>query len=141
MHLTSVDLPAPFSPSSAWNEPAGTFTDTASSAVKPPKRMVMPMVSTPTAFLSLIAASSRQLRDERLRIRHRAEDAALHLDHLDRRQVVAVVGRPAAILQHHAFIAAVIGLAHGGVHADIRGDAGQHDILDAALVEDQLQIG
>ena len=29
----------------------------------------MPMVSTPTAFLSLIAASSRQLRDERLRIR------------------------------------------------------------------------
>src|SRR5258706_48174 len=91
--------------------PAASSATLTSSAVKAPKRMVMPMVSTPTAFLtlSLIAASSRQLRDERLRIRHRAEDAALHLDHLDRRQMVAVIGRPAAILQHHAFIAAVIG--------------------------------
>ena len=28
MHLTSVLLPAPFSPRSAWNVPAGTFNDT-----------------------------------------------------------------------------------------------------------------
>src|SRR5882757_3497367 len=138
MHLTSVDLPAPFSPSSAWNEPAGTFTETPSSAVKAPKRMVMPTVSTPTAFLlpSLIAGPhdipSGQLRDERLRIRHRAEDTALHLDHLDRGQMIAVVGRTAAILQHHAFIAAVIGLAHGGVDADIGSDAREHDVVDAA---------
>ena len=41
--------------------------------------------------------------------------------------VIALVGRAAAILQHQAFEAAVIGLAHGGVHADIGGDAGQHD--------------
>jgi hypothetical protein len=50
MHLTSVDLPAPFSPSSAWNEPAGTLIETLSSAVKEPKRMVMPSVSMPTAL-------------------------------------------------------------------------------------------
>jgi len=57
MHLTSVDLPAPFSPSSAWNEPAGTFTETPSSAVKAPKRMVMPTVFDTDRFsvASLIA--------------------------------------------------------------------------------------
>src|SRR5882757_4592675 len=144
MHFTSVDLPAPFSPSSAWNDPAGTLIETSSSAVKAPKRMVMPMVSTPTAFLpvvSLILGSSRQLSDEGDRVRHRAEDAALHLDHLDRGQMIAVVGRPAAILQHHAFEAAVVGFAHGGVHAHIGGDAGEHDVFDAALIEDQLQVG
>src|SRR3954453_5489099 len=41
MHFTSVLLPAPFSPSSAWNEPAGTVSDTSSSAASAPKRLVM----------------------------------------------------------------------------------------------------
>src|SRR3569832_2368111 len=111
MHLTSVDLPAPFSPSKAWNEPAGTLMETSSSAVKAPKRMVIPMVSTPIAFpcVPLISGSSRQQRDERGGVRHHTEHAALHLEHLDRCQMVAVVGRPAAILQHHAFEAAVVG--------------------------------
>src|SRR5947209_3798738 len=125
MHLTSVDLPAPFSPSSAWNDPDGTLMETSPSAVKAPKRMVMPMVSTATALLPvipLILVSSRQLGDEGRRVRHRAEDAALHLDHLDRGEMVAVVGRAAAILQKHAFEATVVGLAHGGVDTDISGD-------------------
>ena len=74
-------------------------------------------------------------------VRHRAEDAALHLDHLDRGEVVAVVGGAAAILEQQAFVAAVIGLAHGGVDADIGGDAGKDDVVDAALVEDQFEIG
>ena len=40
MHLTSVLLPAPFSPSSACTEPGATFRVTWSSAVKLPKRLV-----------------------------------------------------------------------------------------------------
>ena len=54
--------------------------------------------------------------------------------------MVAVVGRAAAILQHDAFEAAIVGLAHCRVHADIGGDAGQHDVADAALVEDQFEV-
>ena len=49
MHFTSVLLPAPFSPSSAWNEPGRTLSSTLSSAMKSPNRMVMAMASTPSA--------------------------------------------------------------------------------------------
>ena len=45
MHLTSVDLPAPFSPSSAWNEPAGTLIETSCSALSAPNDFDMPIVS------------------------------------------------------------------------------------------------
>ena len=45
MHLTSVDFPAPFSPSRAWKDPAGTSIDTSCSAFKAPKDLLMPMVS------------------------------------------------------------------------------------------------
>ena len=45
MHFTSVDLPAPFSPSSAWNVPAGTLIETLSSARNDPKVLLMPTVS------------------------------------------------------------------------------------------------
>ena len=55
--------------------------------------------------------------------------------------VVALVGRAAAILQQQAFEAAIVGLAHGGVDADIGGDAGEHDIVDAAQPQHQLEIG
>jgi hypothetical protein len=48
-HFTSVLLPAPVSPRSAMNEPAPTRSDTLSSAVKAPKRLVMPRTSTATA--------------------------------------------------------------------------------------------
>ena len=47
----------------------------------------------------------------------------------------------AAILQQEALEAAVVGLAHGGVDADVGGDAGEHQVADAAGVEDELQIG
>ena len=45
MHLTSVDLPAPFSPSSAWKEPAGTLIETSCSALSAPNDFDMPIVS------------------------------------------------------------------------------------------------
>ena len=70
-----------------------------------------------------------------------AEHAALHLDHLDGVVVVALVGRAAAVLQQQAFEAAVVGLAHGGVDADVGGDAGEHDVVDAAQAQHQLEIG
>ena len=73
--------------------------------------------------------------------RHRAEHAALHLDHLDGVVVVALVGGAAAILQQQAFEAAVVGLAHGGVHADVGGDAGQDDVVDAAQAQHQFEVG
>ena len=49
MHLTNVDLPAPFSPRSAWKLPGAMRIDTSSSAVKAPKRMVICSVSTSKA--------------------------------------------------------------------------------------------
>ena len=55
--------------------------------------------------------------------------------------VIAPVGGAAAILQQQAFEAAIVGLAHGGVHADVGGDAGQHDVLDAAQAQHQFEIG
>ena len=143
MHLTSVLLPAPFSPSSAWNEPGRTFSSTLSSAAKSPNRMVMAMASTPSA-----PAGKRRFADDHdsapisaVGGRDRAEHAALHLDHLQRVLVVALVGGGAAILDQHAFEAAVVGLAHGGVDADVGGDAGQHDVLDAAQPQHQFEIG
>ncbi len=44
MHLTSVDLPAPFSPSSAWKDPAGAFRETSCSALSAPNDFDMPVV-------------------------------------------------------------------------------------------------
>src|SRR5258707_4147066 len=79
--------------------------------------------------------------DERVTRAHRSEDATLHLDHLQGSEVIAVVGRAAAILQQHAFESPVVRLAHGGVDADIRGDAGEHEVANAPRAEDQLEIG
>ena len=59
MHFTSVDLPAPFSPSKAWKVPAGMLIDTSSRAVKAPNRMVMPSVSIPTPLPGCGRAVSR----------------------------------------------------------------------------------
>ena len=70
-----------------------------------------------------------------------AEDAALHLDHLDRRQMVADVGRRAAVGDKQALVAQIVGVAHGGVHADVGGDAGQHDVADTGSLQHQLQVG
>ena len=47
----------------------------------------------------------------------------------------------AAIGQHDAAEAAVIGLAHRRVHADFRGDAADEQRIDAAVAEHQLEVG
>ena len=72
---------------------------------------------------------------------HRKLQAShLHLDHLDRSSVVAGVRGCAAVLQQQALVAAVVGIAHGGVHAHVRRHARQHDVLDALRVQQELQI-
>ena len=48
---------------------------------------------------------------------------------------------PAAVGQHDAAIAAVVGLAHGGVDADFGGDAGDDQIVDAAILQREIEIG
>jgi hypothetical protein len=55
--------------------------------------------------------------------------------------VVAVVGGAAAVFQQQALEAAVVGLAHGGVHADVGRDAGEHDVAQAPRAQHQLEIG
>ncbi len=62
-------------------------------------------------------------------------------DHAQGRRMVARVGRPAAVFQQQALEATVIGFAQGGVHADVGGDAGQDQIVDAAGAQDQFRVG
>ena len=75
------------------------------------------------------------------RVGHRAEDAALHGDHLERGQMVPVVGRAGAVREQQTFVAAIVGVAHGRVDADVGRDAGERDVLDALAMEQQVQIG
>src|SRR3569832_2807082 len=157
MHLTSVLLPAPFSPSSACKVPGRTFSSTLSSARKSPKRIVIEMASMPNApaggggspmitrapilKFAMCRGWALDRTDQVGGSRHCAEHAALHLDHLDGVVVVVLVGRAAAIFHQHAFEAAIVGFAHGGVNADIGGEAGEHDILDAAHAQQQFEVG
>ena len=95
----------------------------------------MPIASTRAAPVSA------EPRDERGAVGDRAEHAALHRHHLDRRVMVALVGGAAAIRQQQALETAVVGFAHGGVHAHVGGDAAQHDVVDAPGPKDQFQVG
>src|SRR5476651_1003457 len=98
-HFTNVLLPAPFSPSSAWKAPAFTFTETSSSAAMAPKRLVKPISSMDGALMRY--SSCNRLYD-RGRVGDGAEHAALHLDHLQRGGVVALVRCAGAILEDQA---------------------------------------
>src|SRR5260370_18046711 len=83
MHLTRVDLPAPFSPSTAWNDPAGTESDTSSSATSGPKRLPMPTVDSEMARDAATGAAEAsatlmlRLPDDRPRIGDRQRPLAL----------------------------------------------------------------
>jgi len=54
--------------------------------------------------------------------------------------MIAVVGGATAIFQQQTFEAAIIGFTHGGMDADIGGDAAQDQVADAAQVQHELQI-
>ncbi len=160
MHLTSVLLPAPFSPSSARKLPGRSVSDTSVSACNAPKRFERLLASirgggpstgrgaaTACLFACATAASVvGRMQSDGVRGHGKtsrsacgrgdgAEHAALHGDHLEGGQVVAGVGGAAAILQQQALEAAVVGVAHGRVHANVGRDAGQDQVLDAQAVQ------
>src|SRR5258708_6041481 len=144
MHLTSVLLPAPFSPSSACTLPAASLSETPSSAVNAPKRFVSNDASMASGRASVMRApparASCERLDERARARHGAEHAVLHLDHLERGGVVAGVGRAAAVLEEQALVAAIVALAHRRVDADVGRDAREHEVGDALLAQDEVEV-
>src|SRR6185369_7820649 len=70
-----------------------------------------------------------------------AEDAALGLDHPEADLVeLGKVGR-ARVGDHETAIAAIVGLAHGGVDADLGGDPAHEQALDGAALQDHLEVG
>jgi len=70
--------------------------------------------------------------------RHGTEDATLHFNHFEGREVVTVVRGSGAVRQEQTFIAPVIGVAHGSVDANIGGDARQDQAADAPDLENQI---
>src|SRR5580704_4499939 len=140
MHLVSGFSPAPFSPEKERKPLPSTFGDTPLKA-KSPNRSVNETASTPIAQCPIDRHPSRYCSDESCRIRYRAEHAALHLDHFYRVIVVALIGRATAIFEQQTLETAIIGFTHGRMHADIGGDAGEHQIFDPAQAQQQLEIG
>ena len=55
--------------------------------------------------------------------------------------MITFVGRAAAVFKQHTLETAVVGLAHGGVNANVGGDPGQHDVIDPAQAQHELEIG
>src|ERR1700757_5192116 len=83
----------------------------------------------------------RQYIEQRWRGRDPTEYSALRLDHREPGLVEFREVRGAAIRQYDAAEAAIIGLAHSGVHADFGCDAAYQQRLDAAVAQHQLQVG
>ena len=85
--------------------------------------------------------STRQRREHAARIGDPAEDPALRLDHREAHGVeLGKVGR-AAVARHDAAVAAIVGLAHGRVHADLGRDAAHDQRVDAAVAQELVQVG
>src|ERR1700675_971966 len=88
-----------------------------------------------------VIAWSRDRIEQRLRSGNRTENAALRLDHGEASLVKFREIGGAAVRQHDAAEAAIVGFAHGGVDADFRGDAGDEQRVDAAIAQHQFKIG
>ena len=70
-------------------------------------------------------------RDDFVGVRNPAENAALRLDHPEAHFLKFRVVGADAILGNEAVVAAVVGLADGGVDAHFGGDAGDDKVGDA----------
>src|SRR5262249_22580680 len=82
-----------------------------------------------------------QSLDHVIGARHPAAEAALRLNHLaahgvDLREIGA-----AAILEHEAVVAAVVGFPDRRVDAALRGHAGDDELLDVPVLQDRVQVG
>ena len=71
---------------------------------------------------------------------HPSEDPALRLDHLERGALELGKVRADAVFQHDALEAAVVGFAHGRVHAHLGRHAAHDERADAAVVQHVLEI-
>src|SRR5678815_1340038 len=76
----------------------------------------------------------------RVRVRHPAENAALGPDHLKSDTLkLGKVGAD-AVLEDAAVVAAIVGFPNGGVHAHFRRHAGDEQLGNAAVLQDGVQI-
>ena len=75
------------------------------------------------------------------RVAHPAEDAALRLDHRERRRLELREVGADAVLEHQAVVAAVVRLAHRGVDAHLGRDAAHDELPDAAVVQHRVEVG
>ncbi len=99
----------------------------------------------PSAALLEASASRRRAAVQRLEQcgarRGPADDAALGAHHVERGRLECREVAFGAVLQQQAVVAAVVGLAHAGLHADLGGHAAEHQVGDAALLQQFVQAG
>src|SRR6478735_8248878 len=98
-------------------------------------------------FMTVLARSGRgggdrsKLLEEGGGVAHPTEDAALGGEHVESHALeLGEVGADAGG-QHQHFVPAIIGLADGGVDADLGGHAGDDQLGDARLRQDRLEVG
>src|SRR5262249_44038751 len=85
-------------------------------------------------------AGSRHRLDEIIRVRNPAKNAALRLDHFQADALELGEIRGHTVAEYDALVAAVVGLAHGSVHADFERNAADDERLDAAIHENLVQV-
>src|SRR5580700_9647070 len=104
--------------------PVSTMTFSATLVNRPKKPFQSPATHHDgEAVRALIGFScSGECGEQRRRRCYPAEDAALRLDHLDPGSLELGEVRAGTVLQHETVEAAVVGLAHCGVDADLGGD-------------------
>ena len=69
-----------------------------------------------------------------------AEDGALSLDHLQAHPMELRKVGGDAVGEDDGFVAAVVGLADGGVHADLEGHAAHDELLDPVVVQNPCEV-
>src|SRR4051812_68483 len=106
------------------HRPASTSTLTSMLIPSPKKALRSPRVHSGRGISSSCDDVDGKGVEQVLRRADPAEDPALGGDHPQRDLVELREVGAAAVLDHEALEAAVVGLAHGRVHADLGGDAG-----------------
>ncbi len=79
--------------------------------------------------------------EHRCRSGNRAENAALSLDHSQAHIVELGEIGGAAVRQHDATEAAIVGLTYRGIDADLGGDAADKQRLDVPVLENEREVG
>src|SRR3954447_12530972 len=102
--------------------------------------MTSPICCLLTALSCSRDARTRQRREDVLRARHPAQDAALSLDHFQSDFMEFGKVRSAAIRRHEAPVAAIVSLPHRGVDADLGGHAADDQVVDPGVPQGEFEI-